>query len=200
MPARTKAGGTLAGSGATVAGAVATLPAGTDLAGLQPRDSHLFLAADTARPTRLYRIMDVNPAARQVTLDAAPTVAGASDWEAGTRVRRYELFLPAPGDGTRTGVDLPTSRAEPVTYAQGGVTAVDDKAHTADDPDGGHPLGRPAGERGPDRRARDDLPGPPGAAARAARPAGFRSASSPARPTTTGSPTTRCAGCPRRTS
>ncbi len=124
----------LAGAGATVAGPVATLPGESDLTGVQPLDTHLFLAGDTARPTRLYRIMQVDAAARELTLDAAPAVAGASDWEIGQRVRRYELFLPAPGDADRGGVDLPTSRADPVAYAQLGVTAVDDKAHTADDP------------------------------------------------------------------
>ena len=134
VPGRTASGGTLAGSGATAVGATATLPAGTDLAGVRPLDTHLFLAADTARPSRLYRIMAVDVAARQATLDAAPTLAGGSDWEIGTLVRRYELFLPAPGDGDRAGISLPTTRADPVAYAQVAVSAADDKAHTGDDP------------------------------------------------------------------
>lgn len=135
VPARTASGDTLAGAGATVAGTVATLPAGTDLAGVRPLDTHLFLADDTARPSRLYRIMEVDAATRRVTLDAAPTLAVASDWEIGTLVRRYEVFLPAPGDADRGGINLPTSRADPVAYAQVGVSAADDKDHTADDPD-----------------------------------------------------------------
>lgn len=118
-----------------MAGTVATLPAGTDLAGVRPLDTHLFLADDTARPSRLYRIMEVDAATRRVTLDAAPTLAVASDWEIGTLVRRYEVFLPAPGDADRGGINLPTSRADPVAYAQVGVSAADDKDHTADDPD-----------------------------------------------------------------
>ncbi|MFY9243932.1 MAG: hypothetical protein WAO74_13005, partial [Polaribacter sp.] len=134
VPERTPEGDWMAGEGATVAGNTASLPGGTELTGVQPFDTHLFLASDTARPTRLYRIMHVDEGAGELTLDAAPNVAGASAWEVGQRVRRYELFLPAPGDADRGGVDLPTSHADPVAYAQVGVTAVDDKAHTADDP------------------------------------------------------------------
>jgi hypothetical protein len=52
----------------------------------------------------------------------------------GRPLRRYEIFLPAPGDAVRTGLPLATSPADPIAYANVGVSAADDKTHTADDP------------------------------------------------------------------
>ena len=58
-------------------------------------------------------------------------------WTAGTDaegrpVRRYEIFLPE--DAAQEGVRLIASRTEPIVYANIGVSAADDKSHTADDP------------------------------------------------------------------
>ncbi len=53
---------------------------------------------------------------------------------AGKPLRRYEVLLPAPGDSFRGGVPLATSPAEPIAYAQVGVSAADDKPHAADNP------------------------------------------------------------------
>lgn len=53
---------------------------------------------------------------------------------AGRPLRRYDVLLPAPGDTFRGGVPLATSAAEPIVYAQVGVSAAEDKPHTADDP------------------------------------------------------------------
>lgn len=182
-----------------MAGTVATLPAGTDLAGVRPLDTHLFLADDTARPSRLYRIMEVDAATRRVTLDAAPTLAVASDWEIGTLVRRYEVFLPAPGDADRGGINLPTSRADPVAYAQVGVSAADDKDHTADDPDraGTRWGGRSGNEgrvSGPATVYRVHRTPPPAPRVPPDSDRVYASA-----PTTTGTPTTPSAGNPRPT-
>jgi hypothetical protein len=67
---------------------------------------------------------------------------------AGRPLRLYEILLPAPGDAFRGGVPLATSPAEPIMYAQVGVSAADDKLHTADDPKwaAGRWGGRPGNE------------------------------------------------------
>lgn len=125
----------LAGENATSAGTQVTFPPGTDISGIRPLHFHVYLAEDTARPNRIYRVHAVNPVTRTVTVDGHPLLAGGiSGWELGVRVRRYETFLPVPGDAGRDGLDMPTSTQNPMIYAQLGVTAVDDKAHTGDDP------------------------------------------------------------------
>lgn len=83
------------------------------------------LHTDYALPTSWedrYYVVDYN---EHVT----PTVD-----EAGRPLRVYEVLLPAAGDAFRGGVSLSPSLAEPVAYAQVGVSAADDKLHTADDP------------------------------------------------------------------
>lgn len=156
IPSQSASGETLAGADTTVTGNVATLPPGTDISGVQVLNTHLFLADDTARPSRLYRIMSLDAPARQLVLDGVPALLGAaaSDWEVGVRVRRYELFLPAPGDGDRSGLTLTPSRTEPVAYAQVGVTAVDDKSHTGD-------MAKWAGQRWGDRTGNEGAIGGP---------------------------------------
>ena len=53
----------------------------------------------------------------------------------GLPLRLYEVLLPVPGDDTSfPGVPLAPSETEPIVYAHIGVTAADDKQHTADDP------------------------------------------------------------------
>jgi len=54
--------------------------------------------------------------------------------ENGRPLRAYEVLLPAPGDTFRDGLPLLPTLAEPVAYAQVGVSAADDKIHTADNP------------------------------------------------------------------
>lgn len=53
---------------------------------------------------------------------------------AGRPLRKYEIMLPAAGDLGRAGLQLATSLAQPVRYAYVGVSAADDRPHTADDP------------------------------------------------------------------
>lgn len=53
--------------------------------------------------------------------------------DAGQPLRVYEVLLPAPGDSNRSGLQLTPSLADPVAYGQIGVSAVDNKTHTADD-------------------------------------------------------------------
>lgn len=50
----------------------------------------------------------------------------------GAPLRKYAVLLPAAGDADRAGVPLATSLAEPIAYAHIGVSAADDKVHTAD--------------------------------------------------------------------
>lgn len=54
--------------------------------------------------------------------------------EGGTKVRRYDVLLPIVGDPQFDGAPLAPSEADPIVYAHGGVSAADDKMHTADDP------------------------------------------------------------------
>ncbi len=54
--------------------------------------------------------------------------------EAGRPLRKYDVLIPAAGDSVRSGLQLATSVAQPVRYAHVGVSAADDKPHTADDP------------------------------------------------------------------
>lgn len=54
--------------------------------------------------------------------------------EDGRPLRVYEVLLPAVGDTFRGGLPLVPTLAEPIAYAQVGVSAADDKIHTADAP------------------------------------------------------------------
>ena len=134
VPARSSSGEELAGMGAKVAASLVTLPPATDLSGVQPYTTHLWLEDDQGRASRTYRVVTVDATADRLTLDGSPVVPGGwSAWELGLLTRRYEVFFPAPGDTDRAGVPLSTSVAVPVAYGNVGVTAVDDKTHTADD-------------------------------------------------------------------
>ncbi len=76
--------------------------------------------------------------------------------EDGGALRRYELFLPVPGDADRSGAPLAVSAAEPLLFGTIGVSAADDRRHTADDP-------ARAGGRwgGADRYGNEGRVGPP---------------------------------------
>jgi hypothetical protein len=61
------------------------------------------------------------------------------NWTAGTDavgqpVRQYEVFLPPLQDAIHEGLPLSASLTEPIVYAHVGISAADDKSHTADDP------------------------------------------------------------------
>jgi hypothetical protein len=53
---------------------------------------------------------------------------------AGRPLRTYDVIIPAALDTLRSGLQLLTSLEQPVRYAHVGVSAADDKPHTADDP------------------------------------------------------------------
>jgi hypothetical protein len=127
-------GASLTGVAATAIGAVVYLDGTPDLSGDDVFDAYLQLSSDQARADHLYRVIAPGPTIWSVTVDAAPALADPSAWEIVRRLRRYDVILPAPGDVYRGGLPLTPSYAEPVAYAQIGVTAADDKTYVADDP------------------------------------------------------------------
>ena len=68
----------LEGTGAIVAGMVVTLSGAGDLSSLDPAVDVVILSTDTARPSKTYRVLAVNNATKQVTLDGNPTLFGGS--------------------------------------------------------------------------------------------------------------------------
>ena len=124
-----------AGTGGRLVNDLLVLPEGVPVEILQPLLDHVRLAGDTARESGIYRILGSSPGARELTLDGVPRLATATtDWSIGRPLRRYEIFLPAPGDADRSGLDLPTRSSEPIRYASVGVSAADGRQHAADDP------------------------------------------------------------------
>ena len=72
----------LSGDGATTAGTVVTLTGAGDLSVLDPASDVVLLATDILRPSKSYRVLSVDNATKQVTLDAAPMLFwGVSAWE-----------------------------------------------------------------------------------------------------------------------
>jgi hypothetical protein len=129
----------LNGEEATVAGKVVLLKEKKDIPDLSgitleansPFAAYIFLKSDTSRPSKLYRVVDVdNTAKKTVTVEGTPNIGtAASEWAIGLPVRRYEVFLPAPNDK-----NFNSSQAKPIVYANVGVSAADDKKHTKDNP------------------------------------------------------------------
>ena len=71
----------LRGQAATANGTKLTLDGSPNLTGLDPAFDVVVLDADSARPSRRYRIVQVDAANRTLTLDATPTLpAGGSTW------------------------------------------------------------------------------------------------------------------------
>ncbi len=129
-------GNPLNGDNATAVGKVVSLDGLPDLSGVtleadSPFTAWLFLHNDSARSSKLYRITGVGKIGNKttITVDDAPNIAGlTSPWKIGLPVRKYEVFLPVPKDKL-----FEPSQADPMVYANIGVSAVDDKLHTLDD-------------------------------------------------------------------
>jgi hypothetical protein len=130
----THPGGTkLGGSAATVSGTDSKLGGSPDLSDASIVGSYLRLDGDTARADKLYRIMAVDDKNDTVTLDAVPSLSGASSgWAVVRKLRRYEVFVPAKGDTQRAGSPLLATSTDPLRYGSIGVSAADDKQHTLD--------------------------------------------------------------------
>lgn len=104
-----------------------------------PNNHPLFIDYGDAHPwEERYYVVDFN---EHVTL-------GVDD--AGRPLRRYEVFLPSSGDPFRGGVALNPDLAEPIRLAAIGVSAADNRLHTADDPKwAAGRFGGRAGNEGP---------------------------------------------------
>ena len=71
----------LTGTGATAAGTVVTLASAGDLTRLDPATDVVILSTDTARASKQYRVVSVNDATKQVTVDGSPVLfGGSSPW------------------------------------------------------------------------------------------------------------------------
>ena len=107
-----------------------------NLADVKANFNVLYLENDTARPSKLYQILAVNDEEKTLTLDGAPDLGDEpSAWIIGIPepLRQYEVFLPASEDTYRESLPLAVSLANPVVYAQIGISVADDKTHTLDD-------------------------------------------------------------------
>lgn len=118
----------------------------TSLIGLRVRwqwtKAHMDQAPDTAEFRIYYNPGSTPPtdpslptswATRYYVVPYASSVTVTTD-EDGNPLRKYEVFIPAAGDASRASVPLVPTQATPVAYANLGVSAADNKAHTADDP------------------------------------------------------------------
>ena len=128
-------GSALKGDSATLVGNLIYLDGKPDLSVMttetgSPFAAYLYLKNDTNRSSKLYRIIQVDVAGCTVVVDESPNIFSASsEWAIGLPIRKYEVFLPAPQDNR-----FVPSLANPIVYANIGVSSVDDKTHTLDDP------------------------------------------------------------------
>jgi hypothetical protein len=139
------------GNNATASGVQVTLVDGPPLDGIVARALELDLpGANGAR--KQFSVVQIDVGNRQVTLDEAPQLAGASSWALGVRERTYELFLPPTAPALATpapALVLPAtpSLTTPVAYGLVGVSAVDDKPRDDLRP-ASAPLAQRAGNEG----------------------------------------------------
>ncbi|MEZ4300823.1 MAG: hypothetical protein R3B70_38170, partial [Polyangiaceae bacterium] len=148
-----------------VAGDSFVVPGSANLSNIRPGTDVLWLAA--AAPEPFFEIVEVDRAARRITLGGRPLPAGPTAWAIGTGYDRYEIFLPPAAQAASSLLAEP-SVTEGKSVAQVGVSAADDKAHTPDDPRwNGTPHGGRHGNEGPVAgprevyRVRRTLPGAP---------------------------------------
>ncbi len=118
---------------------------------LQAPDTHefrIYYNAGSALPSPDYSQSSVWEQ-RVFVVDFADHVTLTTDAD-GNPLRVYEVFLPPAGSADRTGAPLTPSLAQPTVYANIGVSAVDDKQHTADDAKwSASPWGGRPGNEGP---------------------------------------------------
>jgi len=98
----------------------------------------------------LYRDLsnETNWDERYYVVDYSSNVTVTTDAR-GNPLRIYEVFIPAASDTSRAGLPLTTTLAQPIAYGQIGVSAADDRTHTADDPKwNASPLGSRTGNEG----------------------------------------------------
>lgn len=138
-PLQSRNGNPLSGSNAVVMNNVVHLDGTPDLSDLrlalnQLFVPHLYLASDEGRPSKAYRILEVDDLNKTVTVDAVPNIrVPTSAWTIGFSARRYQVFLPEPAGAFHNGLQLNPTMTQPVVYAHIGVTAADDKQYVDDD-------------------------------------------------------------------
>jgi hypothetical protein len=149
----------LRGAAATVVGGAVMVDGTQDLTDPGLIGVPLILQNDRDPAQRTYGLLiqSVDAPARTVTVDGQPDVGDApSPWVIGSPLRTYEVFMPAPDAGD--GEPFAPTIADPVKYAQIGVTAADANPRVPDDPIWAQP-------------GRGDLGGRPGNEGRIAGPA-----------------------------
>jgi hypothetical protein len=132
----------LMGRRATVKGSIVSLENAedADLSTVRIREDVIYLEDDRASEIKCYPILSVNNnldeyQSKKVTVDGRPRIGRVpSSWIIGPPIplRFYEVFLPAP-DSAENG-DFAPSLEDPIVYAHIGISAVDGRKHTEDDP------------------------------------------------------------------
>lgn len=122
-------------SGTTSAGTALSLDGTPDLSEFWLTGQHLLLFQDPPHSGTMHPILGIDNAAKTVTVEGTPDLRAAPNkWQIGWPLRRYEVFLPAPGDTFHEGLPLLTPLERPIDYAHIGVSAADGRTHTADAP------------------------------------------------------------------
>jgi len=132
----------LMGRRATVKGSIVSLENAedADLSTVRIREDVIYLEDDRASEIKCYPILSVNNnldeyQRKKVTVGGRPRIGRVpSSWIIGPPIplRFYEVFLPAP-DSAENG-DFDPSLENPMVYAHIGISAVDGRRHTEDDP------------------------------------------------------------------
>ncbi len=132
----------LMGRKATIEGSIVSLENAedVDLSTIRIREDVIYLEDDRASEIKCYPILLVDsnpddPQVKKITVDGRPEIGtSSSSWIIGPPIplRFYEVFLPAPDSAEDE--DFAPSLEDPIVYAHIGVSAVDGRRHTEDDP------------------------------------------------------------------
>ena len=95
-------GDSLTGTAAVVTGHSVTLDGSPDLTRVVVHHDFLHLDADSARPSRTYRIIGVDAASSRVTVDAVPTTNSPSPWRIDL-FRTVDFLVPSGNAATSVG-------------------------------------------------------------------------------------------------
>jgi hypothetical protein len=130
---QTADGTALAGDAATASAAQVTLDGSVPVGGISLDATELELT-DAVGGAARFRVLSVDAAARVLTVDGVPDLAGPSRWLLGQRERTYEIFLPNNDSAAAQAFQLaliPTPQS-PKLYGLVGISAADDKVHSPD--------------------------------------------------------------------
>ena len=139
----------LAGTAGTISGADLVLDGDPPLGAIRPGLHSLAVLEGSGSVRSFHEITAVATSPARVTL-APPVAAGPPvSWVIGLRSWTYDAFWPPVGATTPSDLPLEVSLAEPVVYADVGVSAADARAHSLDDPRFPPPVGPRPGNEGP---------------------------------------------------